>query len=107
MKCQNCSSYYNFYYKNILEFDVDEYRKNRDQAFPQRTCMNLNIDECFTNFIGGYPNQCKFCYFNCSCYTNICINNKILIIAFKRKNHGYYCDIDFQNQLNIIKYCSI
>ena len=106
MKCQNCSSYYNFNYKNILEFDVDEYRKNRDEAFPQKTGMKLNMDECFTNFIGGHQNQCIFCNNNGLVFTNICIKNKILIIAFKRENHGCRCDIDFPNKFNISKYCS-
>jgi len=106
MMCQNCSNYFNFNYKNILEFDIDEYRKNRDKAFPQKTCMNLNMDECFANFIGGYENQCIYCYNNGFVYTKIFNKNKVLIIAFKRKNHGYHCDIDFENKLNISKYCS-
>jgi hypothetical protein len=90
-----------------LEFDVDEYRKNRDKAFPQKTCMNLNMDECFTNFIGGFENQCIFCYINGFVYSKIYNQNKVLIIAFKRKNHGLHCDIDFEKKFNISKYCSI
>ena len=27
MRCQNCSTYYNFNYKNLLEFDVDNIEK--------------------------------------------------------------------------------
>jgi hypothetical protein len=107
MKCPNCSSYFNYNYKNILEFDVDEYRKNRDQAFPHKNCMNLNMDECFTNFVGGYPNQCIYCNNIGTVYTKISNKNKILIISFKRNNHTGNCDIDFENSLNIAKYCAI
>jgi transcription elongation factor Elf1 len=106
MKCQNCNSYYNYSHKIILEFDVDLYRNYRDQAFPQKSCMNLNMDECFTNYIGGKQYNCIYCNNPGFIYSTISRPSKVLIISFKRNNHNYSCDIDFDLKINIAKYCS-
>ena len=106
MKCQNCSCYYNYTYKTILEFDLDLYRNYRDQAFPQKSCMNLNMDECFTNYIGGKQYNCIYCNNPGFIYSTISRPSKVLIISFKRNNHNYSCDIDFDLKINIAKYCS-
>jgi hypothetical protein len=106
MKCQNCNNYFNYTHKTILEFDVDLFRNYRDQAFPQKSCMNLNMDECFTNYIGGKPNNCIFCNNPGFIYSNLSTPSKVLIISFKRNNHNFSCDIDFETKINIAKYCS-
>ena len=106
-KCPNCNSYYKYSLNKIIEFNVDEYRQFRDQAIPQRVCMNLNMDELFTCFTGGNTFQCNFCgNLNCQIYTSIYSSNKVLIIGLKRNNHTYHCDIDFEKKLDICKYLS-
>ena len=68
--------------------------------------MNLNMDECFTNYIGGKQNNCIFCNNPGYIYSKISSPNKVLIISFKRNNHNFNCDIDFGAKLNIANYCS-
>ena len=107
IKCQNCPSVYYYTFKNILKFDIHEFRKFRDQAYPQKTCMNLNMDECFKCFIGGYDKKCQTCgNLKATIFSNICTSAKVLIITFKRNVHSYHCDIDFNRKLDITKYCA-
>jgi hypothetical protein len=105
MSCQNCSHYYNYNYKAILEFDIDKYREFRDQAFPEKKSTNLTMDDCFINFCGGNNNQCIFCNNNGLVFTRISTQSKVLIIALKRNNHNFYCDVNFKRKLNIANYC--
>jgi hypothetical protein len=103
----NCKNTYYYIFKNIIKFDVDNYRNYRDQTYPQKTCMNLNMDECFTCYIGGYDckQKCNFCGgYSTNIYTSFAVPAKVLIITFKRKTHKYHCDIDFEFKLNITKY---
>ena len=103
--CSNCQNIYYYTFNNIIKFNVDDYRKYRDEAFPQKTCMNLNMDECFTCFIGGKATKCDICgNFNAKQHTNLVTPAKVLIIAFNRKNHNFNCDIDFEENLNVMKY---
>jgi hypothetical protein len=103
--CEYCQSIYYYTFNNIIKFDVDDYRKYRDEAFPQKTCMNLNMDECFTCFIGGRTKKCDICSnFNAKQYTTLVTPAKVLILAFKRNMHNFNCDIDFEKKLNITKY---
>ena len=108
INCNNCQSIFNYTPQNILSFDVDEYRKYRDDAYPKRTGNNLNMDECFQCFTGGYSIQCEFCgNTNALSSMKLCKPSKVLIIAFKRNNHNFHGDIDIEKKLNINKYIAV
>ena len=106
--CGNCQTTYYYTYNSMLKFKIDDYRKYRDQAYPQKTCMNLNMDECFQCFVGGYNTQCNFCQNNNAKCSKIISNPaNVLIIAFQRNIHNYNCDVDFPLKMNINKYIAL
>ena len=100
-KCKICPSLYYYTFKQFLYFNVDEYKKFRDQAYTNKIGMNLTLDECLTCYCGGYSGRCKKCNnlgFN---YNTIFSTTKVLIIYFKRSIHIYKGDIDFTNKYSI------
>ena len=105
--CENCQSIYYYTYECILKFNVDEYRNYRDVCFPQKASMNLNLDECFYCYKGGYHYTCQDCgNLMGKKFKIICTPANVLIIAFNRNIHRYICDIDFELSLNIRNHIS-
>ena len=100
-KCKTCPPLYYYTFIKFLYFNVDEYKKFRDQAYTNKIGMNLTLDECLTCYCGGYSGRCKKCN-NLGCnYKSIFSTSKVLIIYFKRSIHIYKGDIDFTNKYSI------
>ena len=117
-KCQNCPNLYFFRYTPIFQFDVEQFRIYRDQSNIERFGKNLNLDECFQCYSRICQAKCALCGNENGTYEiSILSYTKILIIYFKRNNHSYLGDIDFNNNLNLynnnyclkacISYCSL
>lgn len=100
-KCKICPPLYYYTFKKYFSFNVDEYKKFRDQAFTNKIGMNLTLDECLTCYCGGYSGLCKKCNNFGNNYKSIFSTTKVLIIYFKRKTHIYRGDIDFTNKYSI------
>jgi hypothetical protein len=110
MKCTNsvlnCARLYYYDHKKIFAFNIDEYRNFRDRAYPNKNGMNLTLEDCFKCYIGGIQCQCSNCgAFNANIYTKIIYSTKVLILAFKRNNHHFMCDIDFDTKINFSMFC--
>ena len=102
----NCSSLYFFSHNKIFRFEVEKYRQFRDEAYPFRKGMNINLDDCFKCYTGGQKTQCKKCgNFDTDNFISLHFSNKVLIFAFKRNYHVFKCDIDFSTKINIANYC--
>lgn len=105
----NCNALYKYEIRKIIQFDIDNYRKFRDQLYPERIGMNLNLVDCFQCFTGGYKCndfKCDNCgNFMAESFTSLYLSTNVLIIAFKRGYHSYQCDIDFGTIINISKFC--
>ena len=105
----NCRALYKYEIRKIILFDVNNYRIFRDQLYPERIGMKLNLVDCFKCFTGG--NKCNdFKCDNCGnfiaeSFTSLFYSTKVLIIAFKRQYHSYQCDIDFGTVINISQFC--
>ena len=100
-QCKICPPLYYFTFKKLLYFNVDEYKRFRDQAYTNKIGMNLTLDECLTCYCGGYSGVCKKCNNFGNNYKIIFSTTKVLIIYFKRKIHIYRGDIDFTNKYSI------
>ena len=100
-KCKMCPPLYYYTFKKLLYFKVDEYKRFRDQAFPNKIGNNLSLDECFTCYCGGYSGTCKKCNNSGNNYKSIFSTTKVLIIYFKREIHIYKGDIDFTKKYSI------
>ena len=74
----------------------------RDQCNFQKMGMNLSIEECLKCYQGGYSKMCDLCKSSDgSSYENIFSTTKILIFYFKRNNHLFKGDIDFNMKLEM------
>lgn len=109
-RCTNpflkCPSLYKYQLRKIIQFDVDNYKKYRDKARPYRMGKNLNLEECFMCFFGGYDIQCKNCgNFKAKTFSSLLYSTQVLIISFKRNYHSFKCDIDFGTRINISNFC--
>ena len=109
VKCSNnfmnCPSLYRYKCTKIIQFDIDNYRKYRDEAIPNRKNKNLNLEECLSCFQGGVPGKCSNCgSYNTMSYSNLWHSNKVLIFSFKRVFHSFNCDIDFGMKIDMSKY---
>jgi len=93
----------------MIIFDVDKYRNYRDQIYPQRMGMKLNLSECFKCYTGGYKSndfKCENCgNFTSESFASLYFSTKVLIIVFKRQYHSYQCDIDFGTIINLSPFC--
>ena len=108
IKCPNCSNLYFYLYRHVIKFEIDKYKKFRNQVEPQKTSTNLSLEDCFECYTGGTVKKCNSCKQpNSKFYTSIVTNSKILIIALVRNTHVFKCDVDFTNKLDIFKYCDI
>ena len=105
--CQKCGTLYFYGIKKILRFNIDMFRIYRDQAYPFKSGKNLTLDDCFRCYIGGNSASCQNCRNISIKTTKLCCTTKVLIIYLERKNHKFYCDVDFEPSLNIINYFSI
>ena len=104
-KCQNCPNFY-FYNINLLfSFEIEIYKKYRDEAYPSKRNDNINLDECFKCYFGKRQIKCISCG-NQTSYESKAIfkYSKVLIIYFKRNMHNYQCDVDFKNEISITDY---
>ena len=105
--CPNCGELYFYSYKNILEFQVDDYKMYRDNAFSFRKFSKLTLDECFKCYVGGYNCNCRNCNGVATKYTKFCSTTKVLIIYFHRLRHNFVNDIDFPFTINISNYIKV
>ena len=102
IKCNNCPSLFYDSFKYIIKFKLDDYKKYRDEAYPNKKNENLNLDECFECFTGGNNSQCNNCgNLQRKTFISFVRSAKILVIALIRMNHIYKCDLDFKNKYNI------
>ena len=111
-QCPNCSTIYLYYPKHIITYDVEKYKGFRDECYPQKKGMNLNLEECLKCYQGGHTHQCNKCGdLNGQSFTYIFSTSKVLIINFKRNDHLFKGDIDFNmnyqmnNKNYILKAC--
>ena len=103
----NCSPLYYYSHNTILRFNVDKYKGFRDELFPFQKGMNINLDVCFKCLTGGNKKQCQLCgNFETDNFISLFFSSKVLIFAFKRNNHLFKCDIDFDIKINIGNYCN-
>jgi hypothetical protein len=100
--CQNCPPIYSYSLRKIFIFNVNEYKQYRDQCMSNKIGMPLNIEECLKCYSGGYPGPCQACKNNGTAYRNIFSTTRVLIIYFKRNNHNFQCDIDFQTKFTLL-----
>ena len=101
-KSKNCPPIYYYTFKTIFIFNVEQYRMYRDQCNFQKMGMNLSIEECLKCYQGGYSKMCDLCKSSDgSSYENIFSTTKILIFYFKRNNHLFKGDIDFNMKLEM------
>ena len=106
IRCNFCSITYNYEYKYMIKFKINEYIKFRNFSNPQRSMHALNLEECFDCFTGGFSCICNICQKNTAkSYTSIYSLPKVLIIALIRQTHTFCGDLDFTNNLNLNGYC--
>ena len=106
-RCNNCSIKYFYEYKYMIKFYINDYINHRNQAYPMRSNVVLNLTDCFDCYTGGVPYTCDVCgNHSAKNYTSIYSFAKILIIGLYRTNHSYRGDLDFTNNLNLYGYCS-
>ena len=102
----NCYPLFSYEYRKIFDFHIDKYRNFRDEAYPNKMGMNLTLEDCFKCYTGGMKIQCHNCgSFNANSNTLILFSTKVLILAFKRNNHNFKCDIDFDTKINFSMFC--
>jgi hypothetical protein len=102
--CPNCGTLYFYSSKNILEFEVDEYKVYRDNLYPNKKFSNLTLDDCFKCYVGGKNCNCQNCGGVATKWINFCSSTKVLIIYFHRIRHYFCKDIDYPFTLNISNY---
>ena len=106
IRCTKCSIQYFYEYKYMIKFYMNEYLNYRNQTYPMRSNMILNIADCLDCYTGGVPCTCEICgSFSAKRYTSIFSFAKILIIGLFRSNHSYRGDLDFTDNLNLYGYC--
>lgn len=105
--CPNCGSLYFYSSKNILEFELDDYRVYRDNLYPFKQFSNLTLDDCLKCYTGGNNCNCQNCGGLAKKYTNFCSSTKVLIIYFHRIRHNLYKDVDYPFTLNISNYIKV
>ena len=105
--CPNCGTLYFYSSKNILEFEIDQYRVYRDNAFSFRKNTNLTLDDCFLSYVGGTKCNCQNCGGIATKYTKFCSSTKVLIIYLHRLRHNFYKDVDYPFLLNISNYIKV
>ena len=97
--CFSCSSIYCYECRMLIVFDLDELKKNLQNG------GKIALDKCFELYYKEKQIDCKFCeIYTASRFEKIFTTTKALIIAFKRKNHTYKGDIDFNLQLSMSNY---
>ena len=105
LNCDNCQNIFYYCYKYIIKFNIDEYIKSRNLAYPERANTKLTLEDCFECYTGGYLEQCKNCgNFKGNKFMSFYISAKILIIALVRENHTFRCDLDFKNKFSLNDY---
>ena len=108
VRCNLCSITYSYEYKYMIKFPINEYKNYRNACNPQRANFQLNLDECFECYTGGYPYKCDICrsqMANAQIYISLYSLPNVLIIALIRNSHTYSCDLDFRNNLSLNGYC--
>ena len=93
------------YYDNctyIIKFEIEKYKKYRDEFYKNRIGCNINMEECFNCYCGGQVNQCDSCgNFKRKEYISIYSSSNVLIIALWREKHVFKCDFDFSFQISL------
>jgi len=98
--CPNCQIMYNYGFKKIFRFNLDELLILRNQSNPIRIGQPLSLNECFQYSFNRKQCQCQLC---ANIFTNeyqkMYQASNVLIIAFNRMNHSYnyQCDVRFYN----------
>lgn len=105
--CRNCGTLYSYSSRNILEFEIDQYKIYRDNAFCNKKFSNLTLDDCFKCYFGGVNCSCQNCGAAATKFTNFCSSTKVLIIYFHRLMHNFCRDIDYPLNINISNYIKV
>ena len=104
INCPLCQSMFNYDFKKIYRFDLDELLNTRNQCDPLNMGNSLSLNNCFQYSANTKANKCGFCNNSiASQCEQIFQTSNILIIAFKRKNHtyNYQCDLRFYENFNV------
>ena len=65
----------------------------------------MTLDKCFELYLQQKKINCRLCKcYEALCHEKIYTTTKVLIIAFKRKNHTYKGDIDFNLHFSMSNY---
>ena len=98
--CPNCQIMYNYGFKKIFRFNLDEILILRNQSYPLKVGSPVSLNECFLYSFNRKQCQCQLCAnIFTSEYQKIYQAPNVLIIAFNRMNHtyNYQCDVKFYN----------
>ena len=106
--CPNCSKTYKDSYKYMIKFEMEKYKKFRDEYNNNRSMYNLNMEECFICYTGGKKLQCIVDgSFNKKEYISLYSTSNVLIIVLYRQNHVFKCDLDFPLQISLNNFYEI
>ena len=104
-KCDICPKTYYYWYKKIFLFNIDKFKKYRDEKEPFKANQNITLDDCFLCYQGGNVSMCPNCgNFNAYDYRKIFTSSKVIIIALKRYNHTFKGDLSFTFNFSISNY---
>ena len=104
-KCNICPQTYYYWYKKILLFNIDKFKKYRNETNPFKSNQNITLDDCFLCYQGGNASMCPYCgHFNAFDFRKIFTSTKVIIIALKRYNHSFKGDLNFSPNFSISKY---
>ena len=103
---QNCGCSFSYGMKNLFRIDVDKAKNFRNSKEPMKSNTNINLYDCLNYYCKDYHVKCIYCEENAIKHTEFCLPNKVLIFVFERNNHNFIHDIDFEIDIDIIKYLS-
>ena len=105
--CPNCQIMYNYSFKKIIRFNVDELLFIRNQSNQLKIGYPISLNECFQYSAIPKRIQCQVCSnFLANEIKGIYEPANVLIISFNRYNHSinYQCDVKFYVEFNISRF---
>ena len=101
----SCGKSYKDTYKYMIKFEIEKYKKFRDQCNAARANNNINMEECFDCYTGGSSKQCKGCgSFKNKEFLSLYSTSNVLIISLSREKHVFKSDFDFSFQISLNNY---
>ena len=97
--CPFCPQFYCYEQRLVIGFHLDEMKKLLKHG------EKMTLDKCFELYLQQKKINCRLCKcYEALCHEKIYSTTKVLIIAFKRKNHTYKGDIDFNLHFSMSNY---